>query len=155
MEVSVQAVVDEAIRYEHNLAALYQLFSSSLPDDAEFWWELSISEEQHAGLLKASQRLFGEEFARETLPADLELLRASNRSLEETIDRFKQDAPGPEDAFRTAFGLEGDANEATLHRLLEIDPADPAKEVVDRIQREEATHVEQIREYAGRKGLSL
>lgn len=155
MEVSVQAVVEEAIRYENNLAALYNLFSSSLPDDADFWWELSVSEKQHASLLKAGQRLFSEEFARETMPSDLEVLRASNRSLEATIDRFKQDGPQPEEALRVALGLEGDTNEATLHRLLDIDPSKPAREVVDRIERENATHEEQIRAYAGRKGFSL
>jgi hypothetical protein len=155
MEVSVQAVVEEAIRYERNLSALYILFSSSLPDDEAFWWELSVSEKQHASLLKASQRLFGEEFARETLPADLDALRSSNESLAATIERFKQDGPQPEEALRVALGFENNDNEATLHKLLDIDPSEPAKEVVDRIRRENATHEEQIREYAGRKGFSL
>jgi len=155
MEISVQAVVEEAILYEHNLASLYMIFSSSLSDDSDFWWGLSLSETQHANLLKASQRLFGEEFARETLPADLGLLRASNQSLETTIDRFRNDPPQAEEALRIALGLEEDTNETTLHELLDIDPAKPAKDIVDRIQREETSHREQILEYAAGKGLSL
>ena len=120
MEISVQAVVEEAILYEHNLASLYMIFSSSLSDDSDFWWGLSLSETQHASLLKASQRLFDEEFARETLPADLGLLRASNQSLETTIDRFRNDPPQAEEALRIGLVSELVEPEQLLDRAWEL-----------------------------------
>jgi hypothetical protein len=155
MEVSVQSVVEEAIRFEHNLAALYLLFSSSMPEDADLWWELSTSEKEHATILEASQKLFGDEFARETVPADLELLRSSNETLEASIDRFERDAPTREDALRLALRLESDENEATLFRLLDVSTSRPAQDVVERIHREDQSHAAKIRDYAKRHGVKL
>ena len=155
MAVPVNAVVDEAIRYEHSLAAIYHAFSTVFSEDADFWWDLSVSEKKHASLLEASRKLFDDEFSRETVPADLDALRASNDSLESLLDGFEADRPPREEAFRIALGLEDDDNELTLHRLLDISPADPAREVVDHIRNENSTHTQMILDYASGCGLSL
>ena len=155
MPVYVSAVVDEAIRYEHNLAALYHEFSTLFSQDADLWWELSTSEEEHATLLEAARALFKDEFSRDTVPADLSAMRDSNDSLESLIDGLRRKAPSREEAFRISMGLERDANELTLHHLLRIARTHPANELVSRIQREDATHEEKVRRYVDRNGISI
>ena len=101
MTVPINAIVEEAIRYEHNLAALYQALSSLFSDDADLWWELSLSEEEHAMLLETGRKLFNEEFSRDTLPADLEGLRRSNESLESILHDFELVAEAGDSTART------------------------------------------------------
>ncbi len=155
MSVPVSEVVDEAIRYEHNVAALYHAFNSIFSDDAELWWKLSLSEEEHAVLLESSRALFRDEYARDTVPADLAALRQSNESLEAQLDKVPNDPPTREGAFLIALDLERNANELTLHRLLTIERSQPANDVVARIQDDEASHVQMIRGYADRHGISI
>jgi hypothetical protein len=155
MTVPINAVVDEAIRFEQNLATLYQMLRSIFADDADFWWELSVSEEEHARLLEAGRTLFEDEFSRETIPADFDALRESNDTLESTLDRFAESSPSREEAFRLSLALESDQNELTLHRLLQIEPSHAASQLVDRIRKEDGVHQQQIRDYAGSCGIEL
>ena len=155
MAVPVNAVVDEAIRFEQGLAALYHAFNSIFPEDSELWWELSLSEKQHAILLESSRALFKDEFSREVVPADLDALRRSNDSLCSTLDSFEKNSPSREEAFRLSLELEGDQNELTIYRLLEIDPSQPASKPVDHIRSEDSTHHEKIRDYAVSHGVEL
>ncbi len=155
MTVPINTVVDEAIRYEQNLATLYQMLRSIFAQDADFWWELSVSEEEHARLLEAGRTLFKDEFSFETIPADLDALRESNDSLESTLDRFAESSPSREEAFRLGLALENDQNELTLHRLLKIEPSQAASKLVDRIRDEDSVHQQRIRDYAGSCGIEL
>lgn len=155
MSVPITAVIEEAIRYEQALASLYHVFGSHHSDDAELWWKLSLSEEEHAMLLESGRRLFKDEFSSETVPADLEALRQSNESLESTIARCEVEVPSREETFRISLGLENQDNELTLHRLLRIAPTQPASEIVERIRDEDATHEQMIREYVNLHGIAL
>jgi hypothetical protein len=150
MAVPVSAVVDEAIRYEQSLAALYQAFSSLFEEDSELW-----SEGEHAMILESSRTLFKDEFSSETVPADLDALRESNDSLESALDRFEKNSPSRKEAFLLALEFEGDQNERTIHRLLKIAPSQPASKVVDRIRNDDSIHQVKIRKYAESKGLEL
>jgi hypothetical protein len=155
VSIPVQLIVDEAIRFEHNLASLYLQFYEAFPEDGELWWELSVSEEGHASLLESSQKLFRDEFARDTVDADLDELRRSNEELESMIRRLGEEPLTREEAFRSALAFEGDPNEHTLFRLLNIEPSQPARELVDSIQREESVHVQRLRGYAAKQGLPI
>ena len=155
MSIPVRAVVEEAIRYEQNLAALYHEFSEIFKEDTDLWWELSVAEGEHAMILETGRTLFKDEFARDTVPADLQALRESNDSLESVLDGLRKDAPSRQDAFRISLGLERDANERTLHHLLRIDETQPASEIVTRIRHEDSTHEQIVREYAERNGISI
>lgn len=155
MAVPINAVIDEAIRYEQGLAALYQAFCTIYPGDVDLWWELSVSEAQHAALLESSSALFSSEFSRDTVPADLDALRRSNDALASTLVQFQKESVPREEAFRLVIGMETDDNELTLHRLLEISPSRPAHDVVDRLRQEDLRHVQKIREYASRHNIAL
>jgi hypothetical protein len=155
MPVPVQEVVEEAIRYEHNLAELYNEFSSLFDQDTELWWGLSVSEKEHAMLLESGRALFRDEFARDTVPADLEAMRASNASLESILEGLRSETPSRVEAFRISLDLERDANELTLHRILRIDAEQQADEIVTRIRREDSAHEEAVRDYAMRNGVPI
>jgi hypothetical protein len=148
-------IVDEAIRFEHNLASLYLQFFEAFPEDGELWWDLSVSEEGHASLLESSQKLFHDEFTRDTVDADLDEMRRSNVELESMIRRLGEETLAREEAFRKAIALEGDQNERTLFDLLKIEPSQPARELVNSIHREESVHDQRIRDYAAKKGISI
>ncbi len=155
MAVPVSAVVDEAIRYEEGLAALYQALSSIFAEDSALWWDLSVSERQHAMLLESSRSLFKDEFSREVVDADLEALRRSNDSLDSLLESIEENSPSREEIFRLTIELESDQNELTIHRLLQIDPSQPASKPVNHIRIEDSSHCQKIREYAASHGVAL
>ena len=155
MSVSVQSIVGEAIRFERNLSSLYYLFSKALPEDADLWWELSVSEEGHASLLESSQALFQDEFVRETAEVDLSNLRQSNDKLESEIERFETEPPERQEALRTGLRLESDENEGTIYRVLEIEPSQDARKVVDSIERQDLLHARKIRDHAAGEGIAV
>jgi hypothetical protein len=155
VSVHVQLIVDEAIRFEHNIASLYLQFFEAFPEDGELWWELSVSEEGHASLLESSQKLFHDEFARDTVEANLDELRRSNEELESMIRRLGEEPLAREEAFRIAVAFEGDQNERTLFSLLKIEPSERAREVVDSIHHEESVHEQKIRDYAAKEGIPI
>jgi hypothetical protein len=152
--VSTQLIIDEAIRFERNLSSLYLQFLETFPEDEDLWGELSVAELGHASLLEAGQKLFHDEFAREMVIADLDGLRQSNEDLESLIRRLGEEPYDRAEAFRAAIRLECDENEATLFNLLDIGPSEPAKDVVNSIQRDDEAHQERIRNYAASKGIA-
>lgn len=155
MPVPVQLIVDEAIRFEHNLSSLYLQFFEAFPEDGELWWELSVSEAKHTSLLEAGQNLFRDEFAREMVSADLDGLRRSNEDLESMIRRLGEEPLDREEAFRAAIGFEADPNERTLFSLLKIEASNPAKDLVDSIHHDDSVHARKIRDYAVREGIAI
>ena len=155
MPVPVQLIVDQAIRFERNLSSLYFQFFEAFPEDGELWWELSVSEEGHASLLESGQKLFHDEFARDMVSADLDGLRRSNEDLESMIRRLGAEPLDRVEAFRVAIGSEGDDNERTLFNLLEIEPSDPAKVLVDSIHHDDSMHERKIRDYAASQGIAI
>ncbi len=155
MPVPVQQIVDEAIRFERNLASLYLQFFEAFPEDGELWWELSSSEEGHASLLESGQKLFHDEFSRGMINADLDGLRRSNEDLESMIRRLGEEPVDRVEAFRAAIGFEGDGNERTLFSLLEIEPSSPARDLVNSVQGVDSVHEQKIRDYAAREGIRV
>jgi hypothetical protein len=106
-------------------------------------------------LLESGRTLFKEEFARDTIPEDLDALRQSNESLETLLDEFEEAAPSREEAFRLTLDLEKDANEMTLHRILKIEKSPQADEIVTRIYDEDSAHAEKVLAYVNRRGISI
>ncbi len=155
MPVFIQRIVDEAIRFERNLSSLYLQFLEAFPEVEDLWWELSVDEQQHASLLDAGQKLFHDEFAREVVSADLDGLRRSNEDLESTIQRIGKEPLDRGEAFQMALRFECDENEATLFDLLEIEPSDPAKTLVNSLQHADSEHVQKIRDYAASKRIAM
>ena len=155
MLVPIQLIVDEAIRFERNLASLYFQFYEAFPDDGDLWWDLSISEEGHASLLESGQKLFRDEFAREEVNADLDGLRRGNENVESMIRRLGKEPVEREEAFRAAIEFESNENERTLFDLLDIRPSNPAKQLVGSIHKEDSEHARKIRDYAASGGITI
>jgi hypothetical protein len=153
--VPSQLIIDEAIRFERNLASLYLQFLEAFPEDEDLWWKLSIDEQRHASLLETGQKLFHDEFASEMVIADLDGLRRSNEDLESMIRRLGEEPVDRLEAFRIAIRFECDGNEATLFDLLEIGPSDPASTLVDSLKREDLVHEQRIRDYAANAGITI
>jgi hypothetical protein len=146
--VPTQLIVDEAVRFERNLASLYLQFLEAFPEDEDLWWELSVAEQRHATLLEAGVKLFHDEFAREMVITDLDALRASNEDLEATIRRLGVEPLDRVESFQMALKFECDENETTLFNLLEVEPSAPASSLLNSIQREDVVHEKRIRDYA-------
>lgn len=155
VNVVISSVIQQAIRYERNLAELYLAFHNSFPEDAELWWDLSVSEQSHASLLESGQQLFGPELDSESIEADVDILQTTNDELESLLQRIAAEAIPRKEAFRIALSLECAENEQTLHRVFRIEGGSPGAKVLDKIRSEDQLHSERIRSHAESEGIAL
>lgn len=155
MSMLIRDAVREATRFEQNLSELYSIFHRTFPEDADLWWDLSISELGHANLLRSGARLFDSEFAREEIDGSLETLVRSNEDLESKLERFAEAPPERAEVFRLALEIESSPTEGILHELFETTASGRTKNLVDQIASEDQSHAELLRSYAQKAGLSL
>jgi len=155
MSMLIRDAVREAARFEQSLSELYSLFHRTFPEDADLWWNLSISELGHANLLRAGARLFDSEFSREEIDGSVEALVRNNEELESKLESFAEAPLERAEAFRVALELESSTTEGMLHRLFETTASGRTRDLVNRITSEDQSHAELLRSYAEKAGLSL
>ena len=82
-------LIEEAIRLELNIAELYMLFYRQFDQDAQFWWQLVIEEENHAALLKTVQQmeLTKIDTPRDLFPERVGELEKVNLAIREALER--------------------------------------------------------------------
>lgn len=153
MDDPQEALLDEAIRHELTVSALYFQFCQAYPEDSDFWWKLSVEEQGHAGLLKAGRTLFGVAFGREVLPARTEEIAESNRKLEELLEQIEHQPPSREDAFRIALRIETSTDALIYEHALQPEEDSVGSEIPQRIARDDLFHEERIRRHMRAQGI--
>ncbi len=140
---------EEGIRIEQNVAALYALFSSLLPDDADFWWQLHLEEKSHANLLRAARDSFTKRgrLPEGILPDSLEELKQANNQISCWIDKCRANPPGRADACRIAIDIEQSAGESHYSRFMEQHPQSPLVSVFQQLNRDDKAHETRIRKH--------
>ena len=95
MDDTLSSIINEAIRLELNLAKLYLNFHLKFPDDANFWWKLTMEEENHASLLRSAREYFipADVFPRNMLSSDLAPLVEINRRVENLLVLYQRTPP--------------------------------------------------------------
>ena len=154
MSDPLEVLLDEAIRHEHIVSLLYFEFVQAFPDDADLWWELSVEENGHAGLLEAGRKLFGSEYGEEILPARVEYLIEANRTLEKLLDQMKEHPLSREAACRIALEIETTTDGMIFENALQpAQDADPPT-ITERIRRDDQRHAARIRAFMKEHGIS-
>ena len=155
MSDPLDALLDEAIRHEHTVSLLYFEFFQAFPDDADFWWTLSVEENGHAGLLEAGRKLFGSEYGEEILPVRIEYLTEANVTLENLLAQMKQQPLSREAAFRIALEIETTTDGMIYDNALQQLARDDAVSAIsERIRRDDERHAARIRAYMKDQGIS-
>lgn len=154
MSDSLETLLDEAIRHEHNVSLLYFEFFQAFPEDADFWWTLSVEENGHAGLLEAGRKLFGAEYGEEILPARVEYLTEANRTLEKLLDEMRDQPLSREAACRMALEIERTTDGMIFQNALRSAGDGDASAISERIHRDDLRHAAMIRAYMKEHGIS-
>ena len=154
MSDPLEALLEEAIRHELTVSLLYFEFCQAFPDDSDFWWELSVEENGHAGLLEAGRKLFGSEFGEEILPARVEYLTEANRTLENLLDQMKQQPLSREAACRIALEIETTTDGMIFENALQPPQDADVPTISERIRRDDLRHAATIRAYMKDHGIS-
>jgi hypothetical protein len=103
-----------SIDLELNISNLYMLYSRLFPEDATFWWQMSMEEKNHAALLRSAEHFIDlHRFPDELLYGKLDIINGYNTAILESIARFERQRPPAHEAYGYAFTLEDSA--AELH----------------------------------------
>jgi hypothetical protein len=151
MKTELNALFEEAIRLELCVAELYLLFHHKYPEDATFWWELALEEENHAALLRTARQM-SESMVQ--VPADLlldnlEELRQSIRFVEKAKEEARQGL-SREQAFNFALHVENLAGEFHYNSFMKKAPETPVTAIFKKLNGMDTDHAQRIREYMDR-----
>lgn len=157
MDREFSSLIDESINIELNVADLYLLFKESFPEDADFWWQLSLEEHGHAALLRSGRDYFepASRFPRDLLAEQLQSLRDTNSRVETLIREFKVTPPSRERAFGVAVETEELAGELHLQHFMDKESNSEIDEVFKKLNKDDRDHAVRLRSYAESHGIQL
>ncbi len=142
-------LIEESIRLEMNAAELYQVFSETLPEDSEFWWQLHLEERSHAALIRAARDSFAN---RGRFPADMVSdsvydLKAANARIAQHVAECRLAPLSRWDACKLAIAIEEEAGETHYLRFMEKEPTNPVETVFQQLNRTDIEHQRRIRDH--------
>lgn len=149
MDKQLLDIIDESIKLELNASELYYNFYENYLEDSDFWWELHMEEKNHASLLKSIKEFFipYEKIPEDLVVNNLQLLKESNKEIEDIIDYVKENKPTRLAAFTTALKLEESAAETHFQKFMEGSFGEKFEEVIRKLNREDRYHYARIKDY--------
>lgn len=150
-------LIEESINLELNVADLYFLFHGLFKEDAKFWWELSLEENNHAALIRGVKKLF---LLKNLFPYDLiedrlQVLVDTNSKLTSLIKKFRVNPPSREEAFNIAFSIENSAGELRFQRFMDKEANSEIDDIFQKLNKYDKDHAKRISSYMKRKGIRL
>lgn len=157
MSGELEKIIDESIKLEQNVAALYTIFSVTFREDSDFWKDLVLEEENHASLIREGRKSFllRGEFPHELLAPKIEMLITTNNKLASLLKKYSKNPPSRETAFKVAFELENSAGEVHFQQAMEKSPDSQLMAIFQHLNRDDKDHARRIRTYADYKGVQL
>lgn len=148
--------MEESIRLELNIAALYRIFST-LPEDHDFWWQLHLEEKSHASLMRSARDSFLKrgKFPASLVAGSIDDLHQSNRKVEGLIKRYTATPPDRTEAGRIAIELENEAGELHFTQFMNKDAENALETVFQQLNRNDKEHEERIRAHCQSIGVRL
>lgn len=149
-------LIEESIRLEQNIAALYRIFSA-IPEDHDFWWQLSLEEKSHATLIRSARDSFVKrgKFPVNLLADSIDELLASNLKVEGYIQRFTPNPPDRHEACRIAIELENESGEIHFTQFMEKKADSVLEKVFQQLNRDDKAHEKRIRTHCKSIGAGL
>lgn len=146
---NIKKFLEESIELEINVSDLYQLFYVKFPLDAEFWWQLSLEEVNHAALIRSINDLFLPE---KILPLgsmndQISELQRVNQSIRERILRYKTNPPSRYEAFSYAHELELSAGEAHYEMFMSEKAESNIEKIFQKLNGDDKNHAQRIADY--------
>ena len=150
----VKRILDESVSLELLVSDLYLLFSTTYPEDREFWWRMALEEKNHASLLRSTENFMRVGvFPEEALMTSLEALQSANAQISELIRRMRE-APLPKaEAYRAALQIELSAAELHYQQLMEEDSGDRVMEIIRKLGSDDKDHAERIASLMSSSGI--
>ncbi len=148
MAHDLKLLIEEAIVLEQNLARLYMLFYRLFPEDSQFWWKLSIEEQNHAALLKTVSQLqesrinIPEDF----LPVNLKELEQVNHNIQKSMEEMES-SPDRTRALRLSLDIENSAGEFHYNNFMKCGTKSQISEVLRKLNGDDIDHAERILHY--------
>ena len=155
MSDELTQVQNEAVQLEMNARKLYVLFARQFPEDAAFWQQLAIEENNHAELIRSGVDLFKEAGVPPTdvLAAPMNSLRAANNKLTELIEKYEENAPTRANAFYTALATEQSAGEIHFQHLMTRQADSRIVELFQQLNQDDKQHTARILTYMQDHGI--
>lgn len=148
-------IMDEATKLELNVSKLYLIFSRICTEDADFWWQLSMEENNHASLLEnVRETTFKIDLFADS-QEECKQLVAANEEIVSLIKKFERTPATREQAFNIALELENSAGEIHFQHLIEKREKTPAEKVFATLNQEDNDHAERIRSYMDCHGIAV
>ena len=141
-------LIEEAIKLELYVSELYLVFYRKFPDDAEFWWQLAIEEQNHAALLKTVRQMNHThlKIPEDIVPASLAELADSNKMLQDAIEEFEAH-PDRTRAFQVAFKIEHSAGELHYDSFMKYATESRLTTVFRKLNGDDINHAGRIQQY--------
>ncbi|MFH0757715.1 MAG: rubrerythrin family protein [Bacteroidota bacterium] len=151
-----KALIDESIRLELNVGKLYLLFYEQFKGDSQFWWKLTLEEENHAALLKTVKQMgsLNVDIPGNLLPERLEELVKSNQEISAAYNGF-QNHPDRTRAFQFALKIENSAGEIHYNAFMVNKTDSNVGDLFKKLNRMDVDHAERIRQYMLDHGIPL
>ncbi len=148
MSQNFSQLINEAIQLELNVAKLYLLFHNLQPEDAAFWWQLVIEEENHAALLKTVEQMDASrvEIPEGIMPPGVAELKESNQMILKAMEDFKRH-PDRAWAFKMAYKIELSAGESHYDNFMRNAPKSRVTDLFKKLNRDDVDHARRIMEY--------
>ena len=153
-ESDLLQLANEAMQLEYNISKLYMVFRDSHPEDAEFWWKLTLEESNHAALIKSGMDYFMPEgyFPDEIFPS-MEELQKTNRELVSLLEKYINHLPSRETAFNLALKIELSAAEIHFQNTMTKQTDSEVLKLFQRLNQDDKDHAKRIQAYMKEKGI--
>jgi len=149
MDYDFNNMIDESMALELNVGKLYRVFRDCFPDDAPFWRQLSLEENNHAALLRTlkSTPLPVDKYSVESLSVSVDDLRHTISGLTKYIDKFRDTPPSRSDAFNMSLEIERSIGEIHFQVFVQEKAKSQTHAVFQQLNKEDKDHAERIQRY--------
>ena len=157
MNSDITPLIEESIKIELNVSDIYLIFHTLFPDDADFWWELVLEEQNHAALLRSGKDYFEpvHQFPHNLLDENLREIKAANNKLFTLHEKFKKNPPSRKEAFNAALNIEISAGELHFQKFMDKTSSSRIEEIFRILNKDDKEHAARISDYMKQHGISI
>ncbi|MEJ2695410.1 MAG: hypothetical protein P8013_02065 [Candidatus Sulfobium sp.] len=146
--------VKVCIAIEATTAEIYHLLSARFPGTKAFWRELALSEENHTNILVVGAGyLKTGELPECVVPASQELIDETFRLVRNAKSEIMEKQLSLADALTLVLKIENSIAENYFQEVMRSETDSPVIEKLQKIRKDELTHVEKIEEFMKRAGV--
>lgn len=156
MVTSLSEKIKVCIAIEATTAEIYHSLSASLPKARGFWRDLALSEENHTNILVVGAGYLSKgELPDHIVPSSQELIDETFRLVRDVKKKIRNEQLSLSDALDLALKIEKSAAESYLQEIVLGQTDDPIIERLQQIRRDELTHIEKIKDFMKKAGLTV